>query len=138
MASPLIAIAKRQWRSYFNSPVAYVFIVLTLVISAIFTWLFGRFYEARQADLYPFFFFIPWVFAILVPLLTMGLWSEERRTKTVELMMTLPVKASQAVIGKFLAAWGLLLVVVLLSTPIVFTALKLGSPDIGKIIGGRP
>jgi len=136
MASPLIAIAKRQWRSYFNSPVAYVFIVLTLIITGILTWVLGGFYESRQADLSAFFRFIPWVFAILVPLLTMGLWSEERRTKTVEILLTLPVKASQAILGKFFAAWGLLLVVVLLSTPIAFTTMIYGSPDIGKIIGG--
>jgi len=136
MASPLIAIAKRQWRSYFNSPVAYVFIVLTLIITGILTWVLGGFYESRQADLEPFFRFIPWVFATLVPLLTMGLWSEERRTKTVEILLTLPVKASQAVIGKYIAAWSLLFVVIVLSTPIVFTTMKLGNPDLGKIICG--
>lgn len=136
MASPLFAIAKRQWRSYFNSPVAYVFIVLALVAIGLFTWTFGRFYEARQADLYPFFFFIPWIFAILVPLLCMGLWSEERRTKTVEVLLTLPVKSSQAIIGKFLAAWALLGVVIFFTLPMVFTTFWLGDPDKGRIIGG--
>ena len=136
MPSPTLTIAKRQWLSYFNSPVAYVFICLFLVLINVLTWLFGHLYEARQASLTNLHMWIPWVYAIIVPAISMGLWAEERRSHTIELLMTMPVTPTQAVLGKFLAAWGLMGVVVLFTLPFAFTMIALGDPDNGPLWGG--
>ena len=101
-------IFRREFRNYFNSPVAYVFLVAFLLLINSLTFLFGHYYEARQADLTAFFLWHPWVYLLLVPAATMGLWAEERRTGTIELLLTLPVTLGQAILGKFLAAWAFL------------------------------
>lgn len=137
MESPIKTIVKRQLSSYFTSPVAYTFIVMFLLLSALMTWLFGRLYEEpRIAHLAPFFVWTPWILSILVPALTMGLWAEERRSNTIELLLTLPTSTRQAVLGKFIAAWIMLLVVILATTPIVVTIAMLGDPDNGHVWGG--
>jgi len=102
----IAAIFRRELRSYFATPLAYVFIVIFLMVSAIFTFSFGRFFERGQADLIPFFSFHPWLYLFLVPALSMRLWAEERKSGSIELLMTLPVTIWQAVVGKFLAAWA--------------------------------
>ena len=101
----VLAIFKREFAGYFSTPVAYVFIVIFLFLMGIFTFYIGGFYERNQADLEPFFNFHPWLYLFLIPAIAMRLWSEERKTGTIELLMTLPIAIHEAVIGKFLAAW---------------------------------
>lgn len=129
-------ILAREWRAYFNSPVAYVFIVIFLTLTAFFTFNVSRFYEAGQASLDRFFFWHPWLYLILVPAVAMRLWAEERRAGTLELLLTLPVTTAQAIIGKFLAAWLFVLLALALTFPIVVTAFYLGNPDPGPIVSG--
>lgn len=135
-ACPTWAILKREWRAYFNSPVAYVFIVIFLALSAFFTFNVSRFYEAGQADLDRFFFWHPWLYLLLVPAVAMRLWAEERRTGTLELLLTLPVTTAQAIAGKFLAAWLFLVLALALTFPMVATVYYLGQPDLGPIVTG--
>ena len=130
------AIFKREFKSYFDSPVAYVFLVAFLVLVGFLTFGVAAFYERRQADLSPFFFWHPWVYLLLVPSATMGLWAEERRNGTIELLLTLPVTLTEALIGKFLAAWAFIGIALLLTFPIVLTTMWLGSPDLGAILCG--
>lgn len=129
-------IAKREWSAYFNSPVAYVFIVIFLVLAGFFTFSVSRLYEAGQADLQSFFFWHPWLYLILVPAVAMRLWAEERRSGTIELLLTMPVTTGQAVLGKFIAAWGFLLLALALTFPVVATVAYLGEPDYGPIACG--
>ncbi len=136
MSSPVCTILKREWRSYFNSPVAYVFIVIFLALAGFFTFNVSRFYEAGQATLDRFFFWHPWIYLILVPAVAMRLWAEERRTGTLELLLTFPVTTAQAIAGKFLAAWLFVLMALALTFPVVATAFYLGSPDPGPIVTG--
>lgn len=134
--SPVCTILKREWKSYFNSPVAYVFIVIFLALAGFFTFNVSGFYEAGQASLDRFFFWHPWIYLILVPAVAMRLWAEERRTGTLELLLTFPVTTQQAVAGKFLAAWLFVLLALALTFPVVATAFYLGSPDPGPILSG--
>ena len=130
------AIFKREFRSYFDSPVAYVFLVAFLVLVGFLTFGVAMFYERRQADLTPFFFWHPWVYLLLVPAVTMGLWAEERRNGTIELLLTLPITLVEALVGKFLAAWAFIGIALGLTFPIVLTTAWLGSPDVGAILCG--
>jgi ABC-2 type transport system permease protein len=129
-------IFKREFKSYFDSPVAYVFLVAFLVLLGFMTFGLAMYYERRQADLTPFFFWHPWVYLLLVPASTMGLWAEERRNGTIELLLTLPVTLVEALVGKFLAAWAFIGIALALTFPIIITTAWLGSPDTGAIIGG--
>jgi len=101
----IIAIGKRELQNYFTTPVAYVFIVIFLVLTGVFAFHIGGFYERGQADLLPFFQFHPWLYLFLIPAISMRLWAEERKSGSIELLMTLPVSTTQAVLAKFLAAW---------------------------------
>ncbi len=130
------AILKRELASYFESPVAYVFMVVFLMLAGFLTFFVSRFYESGQADLRGFFFWHPWLFLILVPAATMRLWAEERRAGTIETLLTLPVTVPQAILGKFLAAWLFLALIVALTFPIVLTTAYLGNPDRGAMAGG--
>jgi len=123
------AVFKRDFTSYFATPVAYVFIVIFLFLMGIFTFYLGGFYERNQADLEPFFRFHPWLYLFLIPAIAMRLWSEERKSGTIELLMTLPIPTWQAVIGKFLAAWAFTAVAIVLTFPMWITVNYLGSPD---------
>ncbi|HEX2940812.1 MAG TPA: ABC transporter permease subunit [Rhodopila sp.] len=134
--APTLAIAGREFRGYFATPVATVFIVIFLVLQGALTFNLGQFFDRGIADLNPFFTFIPWVFLLLIPAITMRLWAEERRLGTIELLLTLPVTQAQAVIGKFLAAWGFCAVALLLTFPFVIAVNILGSPDNGVIAAG--
>jgi len=125
----LLAIFKREFSGYFSTPVAYVFIVIFLFLMGVFTFYIGAFYERNQADLEPFFNFHPWLYLFLIPAISMRLWSEERKTGTIELLMTLPIATHEAVIGKFLAAWCFTFVAVVLTFPMWITVNYLGRPD---------
>ncbi len=128
------AIMKRELHGYFSTPVAYVFIVIFLFMTGIFTFYVGSFYERNQADLEPFFNFHPWLYLFLLPAIAMRLWSEERKTGTIELLMTLPVTVADAVVGKFLAAWIFSAVALALTFPIWITVNYLGEPDNAVIL----
>ncbi len=127
-------IVKREMASYFATPIAYVFIVIFLCLSGYFTFYFGNFYERGQADLGAFFSFHPWLYLFLVPSVAMRLWSEERKSGSIELLMTLPVTTLQAVIAKFLAAWSFIGLALIFTFPIWITVNYLGEPDNGAII----
>jgi ABC-2 type transport system permease protein len=131
-----LVIASRELRGYFATPVATVFIVIFLVLQGALTFNLGQFFDRGQADLNPFFTFIPWVFLLLIPAITMRLWAEERRLGTIELLLTLPITQGQAVLGKFLAAWAFCAIALLLTFPFVITVNILGQPDNGVIASG--
>ena len=132
----VFSIFRREFGAYFSTPLAYVFIVIFLAMSGAFTFYLGYFFERGQADLNGFFGFHPWLYLVFVPAVSMRLWAEERKSGTVELLMTLPVSTLQAVIGKFLAAWAFIAVAVLLTFPIWITVNYLGNPDNGVIVAG--
>lgn len=131
--SGTLTIFRRELRSYFATPVAYVFIVIFLLMSGAFTFYMGGFYERGQADLQPFFSFHPWLYLFLVPAVSMRMWAEERKSGTIELLLTLPVTLWQAVSGKFLAAWAFIAMALVLTFPIWLTVNYLGDPDNGVI-----
>lgn len=128
------AVLKRELKSYFLTPVAYVFMVIFLVLASSFTFYLGNFYERGQADLAAFFTWHPWLFLFLVPALSMRLWAEERKSGSIELLMTLPLEIWQAVLGKFLAAWAFTCLAIALTFPIWITVNFLGNPDNGVIL----
>lgn len=134
--SPINIILKRELSAYFATPVAYIFIIIFLMLSGVFTFYLGRFFEQSQASLSAFFNFIPWLYLVLVPAVAMRLWSEERRSGTIELLMTLPISTSQIVVGKFLAAWLFVGLALVLTFPLWLTVNYLGSPDNGVILAG--
>ncbi len=129
------AVFKRELRSYFTTPIAYVFLVVFLFFSGYLTFKNG-FFEIRQADMTAFFINMPLLFAFMVPATTMRLWAEERKTGSIELLLTLPITVTQAVLGKFFAAWVFLIIALALTFPMVITVFFLGNPDAGLIITG--
>jgi ABC-2 type transport system permease protein len=129
-------IAKRELGGYFNSPVAYVFIVIYLLLNGFFTFMLGGFFERGEANLNSFFIWHPWLYLFLVPAAGMRLWAEERRVGTLELLLTMPITAWQAIVGKFLASWLFLILALVLTFPVVITVGYLGRPDIGTIFAG--
>jgi ABC-2 type transport system permease protein len=135
--SNIWTIAKRELSGYFASPVAYVFIVIFLLLNGFFTFMLGGFFEMGEASLtYSFFRWHPWLYLFLVPAAGMRLWAEERRQGTMELLLTMPITAWQAIVGKFLASWLFLIAALALTFPIVITVGYLGAPDWGAIITG--
>lgn len=132
----LSTIIKRELAGYFSSPIAYVFIVIFLVLGGFFTFMVGGFLPRGEADLQVFFAWLPWLYLFLVPAVGMRMWSEERRLGTIELLLTLPVAPWQAILAKFLAAWIVIAVALVLTFPIPFTANYLGNPDNGVILAG--
>ena len=130
------AVFKREFKAYFDSPVAYVFMVAFLVLAGFLTFGVAMFYERRQADLTPFFFWHPWIYLLLVPAATMGSWADERRNGTAELLLTLPITLWEALIGKFLAAWAFIGIALACTFPVVLTTAYLGSPDLGAVFCG--
>lgn len=129
-------IFKREIKAYFATPVAYVFIVIFLFLTGLFTFQVAGFFEAGQATLEPFFRWHPWLYLFLIPAVSMRLWAEERRSGTIELLMTLPVQPSAAILGKFLAAWVFIAIALALTFPMVLTVNYLGEPDGGVIAAG--
>jgi ABC-2 type transport system permease protein len=130
----LLAIFKREFAAYFATPLAYVFIVIFLFAMGAFTFYIGHFFENDSADLQVFFGFHPWLYLFLVPAISMRLWAEERRSGTMELLLTLPVPLAATVVGKYLAAWAFTGVALLLTFPIWITVNYLGHPDNGVIL----
>jgi len=134
--SIVATIARRELAAYFQSPVAYVFLVIFLLLAGVFTFTFGGFFERGEASLAAFFNWVPWLFLFLVPAVGMRLWSEERRLGTIELLLTMPVASWQAILGKFVASWLFLAIALALTFPIVVTVNWLGDPDNGVIASG--
>jgi len=134
--APVSHVMRRELSGYFSTPVAWVFIVIFLVMAGVFAFYIGDFYDRGIADLDPFFTFHPWLYLFLVPAIAMRLWAEERRSGTVELLLTLPLTTGQAVLGKFLAAWLFVGLALLLTFPLWLTVNYLGDPDNGVIVAG--
>ena len=134
MLKNICTIFKKEFSIYFNSPIAYIFITVFLVVS---TWFYvSRFFLMAQADMRMYFSMLPWVFLFFVPAVTMRLWAEERKSGTIEVLLTLPFRDWEIVAGKYLAAFAFLILTVSLSFPIPVVLNYLGSPDMGPIIGG--
>ena len=130
-------IAKRELSGYFASPVAYVVIVIFLLLMGFFTFMLGGFFRAGEASLqFSFFRWHPWLYLFLVPAVGMRLWAEERRQGTLELLLTMPITAWQAIVGKFLASWLFLIIALALTFPVVLTISYLGDPDAGAVFSG--
>ena len=134
--SNIWTITKRELTGYFDSPVAYVFIVIYLLLAGFFTFTFGAFFDRGEASLGAFFMWMPWLFLFLVPAVGMRLWSEERRSGTMELLLTFPITTWQAIVGKFLASWLFLGIALALTFPVWLTVNILGDPDNGVIVAG--
>ncbi len=132
--SALLAVLRRELAAYLVTPVAYVFIVIFLALAGAFTFYLGDFYRRGQADLTPFFSYLPWLFLVLVPAVAMRLWAEERRSGTLELLLTLPIGRGAAMLGKFLAAWVFIALALALTFPLWLTVNYLGHPDNGAIL----
>ena len=130
------AVMKRELGGYFTSPIAYVFLVIFLLLTGFFTFTVGNFFERGEASLVSFFTWHPWLYLFLVPAVGMRLWSEERRLGTLELLLTMPITAWQAIVGKFLASWAFLGLALALTFPVVITVNWLGDPDNGVIFAG--
>jgi len=130
------AIFKREFKSYFATPLAMIFLTTFLILTGVFTFKLGRFYEQGQAGLSSFFVWHPWLYLFIVPAVSMRLWAEERRSGTIEQLFTLPVSLMEAMVGKFLAAWAFLALGLVLTFPIVLTVCYLGDPDLGVILVG--
>ncbi len=136
MMTRVATIARREFAAYFASPLAAVFLVIYLFMAGVFTFQLGGFYDRGQADLRPFFQGQPWLNLFLVPALSMRLWAEDRRTGTIELLLTLPFNIRDLVLGKFLAAWAFATLALVLTVPLWFTVAWLGNPDHGTILVG--
>ena len=130
---PTWLVFKREFAAYFATPVAAVFLIVFLALAAGLTFFMTGFFDRGQADLSGFFFWHPWLFLVLMPAIAMRLWAEERRSGTIEILMTLPVSPWQIVLGKWLAAWAFAALALALTTPIWITVNILGSPDNGVI-----
>ncbi len=134
----VVPVFRREFKSYFSSPLGYVFIVIFLLASGYLTVSrdFGRFLEIRQANLDAFFAFVPWIFVVLVPAVAMRLWAEERKSGTIEFLLTLPISLEGAYVGKFLAGWIFISFSLLLTWPVIYQVGRLGDPDWGVILTG--
>ena len=132
--SAVSSIFRREFVSYFATPLAAVFIIIFLLLAGAFTFFLGDFFETGQADLQAFFRFHPWLYLLLVPAVAMGLWAEERKSGTLELLLTQPVSVWQAVLGKFFAAWAFVGLALVFSFPIWITVNWLGDPDNGVVL----
>ena len=132
--SAVSSIFRREFASYFATPLAAVFIIIFLLLAGAFTFFLGDFFETGQADLQAFFRFHPWLYLLLVPAMAMGLWAEERKSGTLELLLTQPVSLWQAVLGKFFAAWAFVGLALVLTFPIWITVNWLGDPDNGVVL----
>lgn len=132
--SALGAIFRREFAAYFATPIAFVFLIIFLFSMGVFTFYIGRFYDNDVADLSVFFGFQPWLYLFLIPALAMRLWAEERRSGSIELLLTLPLPVWATVLGKFLAAWVFAGLALALTFPIWITVNYLGHPDNGVIM----
>ncbi|MEC9153184.1 MAG: ABC transporter permease subunit [Pseudomonadota bacterium] len=129
-------VIRRELADYFTTPVAYVFIIVFLVLLGALTFFMGSFFGRGQADLSAFFQFHAWVYMLLIPAISMRMWAEERKSGTIELLMTLPLSLKQVVIGKYLAAVIFVTITLALTFPLWITVNYLGDPDNGIILTG--
>lgn len=129
-------VVRRELAGYFATPVAYVFIVIFLALLSALTFFMGNFFARGQADLAAFFQFHAWVYMLLIPAISMRMWAEERRSGTIELLMTLPLTLCQVVLGKYLAAVVFTAIALALTFPLWITVNYLGEPDNGAILAG--
>lgn len=136
MSRMITVICRRELVSYFATPIALIFLTVFLVLNGLFTFKIQGFFEQGQADLRGFFVWHTWLYLFIVPAISMRLWAEERRSGSIELLLTLPVTIAEAMIGKFLAAWLFIGLALLLTFPMVITVLYLGNPDLGAIFAG--
>lgn len=127
-------IAKREFSAYFATPLAIVFLTIFVALTGAFAFYIGGFFDRGQADLAPFFAYHPWLYLLLVPAVAMRLWAEERKSGTIELLMTLPVSPQEAILGKFFAAWAFIGLALILTFPMWITVNALGDPDNGVIL----
>ena len=132
--SAMGAIFRREFGAYFATPIAFVFLIIFLFSIGIFTFYVGNFYGNGAADLSVFFDFQPWLYLFLIPALAMRLWAEEKRSGSIELLLTLPLPVWATVLGKFLAAWVFAGLALALTFPIWITVNYLGHPDNGVIV----
>lgn len=130
----MFVVFKRELKSYFATPLAAIFIIIFLVMAGIFTFFLGDFFAWGQADLHSFFMFHPWLYLFLIPAIAMRLWAEERRSGTIEILLTLPLSVTEVVLGKFLAAWVFTGCALLLTFPMWISVNILGHPDNGVIL----
>ena len=124
-----LAIVRRELAAYFTTPIAYVFIVIFVALAGVFTFQVGNYFARGLADLQPFFLYLPWLMLVLAPAVSMRLWAEERRSGTIELLLTLPVTTTQAVLGKWVAGWLFLGVALMATFGLWITVNWLGAPD---------
>ena len=135
--SNVVTVAKRELTGYFASPLAYVFIVIFLLLSGFLSFMAGQFFERGEASLAePFFTWHPWLFMFLASAIGMGLWAEEQKSGTIELLFTMPITPWQAILGKYISSWLVLILALVLTFPMVLTVTYLGNPDLGAIAGG--
>src|SRR5262245_6982118 len=127
-------VAKRELQAYFATPIATVFLVIFVALTGAFAFYFGNFFDRGQADLSTFFIYHPWIYLLLVPAIGMRLWAEERKSGTIELLMTLPISPWEAILGTFAAAWAFIGLALLLTFPMWITVNMLGQPDNGVIL----
>jgi ABC-2 type transport system permease protein len=125
----MLAIYRRELLSYLTTPTAYVFVAVFLFAIGLFTFQVGGLFEARRADLAPFFAFHPWIFMVFLPAIAMRMWAEETRSGALELLLTLPAPTWSLVLGKYLAAWTVAAAALLMTIPLWITVNVLGSPD---------
>jgi ABC-2 type transport system permease protein len=131
--NPMRVLMRREFQSYFATPVAYVFLVIFLILTGFTTFWLGNWFEANQPTLSGFFQYHPWLYLVLMPAIAMRTWAEERNAGTIELLLTLPIELKHAVISKFLAAWAFAGLALLLTTPMWILVNYLGEPDNGVI-----
>jgi len=136
MLSTVGTVFGREFRAYFATPLAAIFLVVFLALSGAMTFFVSNFFDRNSADLSAFFAWLPWLFLVLLPAIGMRLWAEERRQGTIELLMTMPVRPSAIVVGKFLAGWAFTAVALACTTPLWITVNWLGAPDNGVIAAG--
>lgn len=127
-------IGKREFLAYFSTPLASVFLTIFVALTGAFAFYIGGFFENGEANLGAFFGYHPWLYLLLVPAVAMRLWAEERKSGTVELLMTLPIAPIEAILGKFAAAWAFVGIALLLTFPMWISVNVLGSPDNGIIL----
>ncbi len=132
----VLTVFRREFAGYFATPVAFIFIIIFLALAGSFTFYMGYFIERGNADLQTFFLFHPWLYLLLIPAVSMRLWAEERRQGTIELFLTLPISLTEAVVGKYLAAWAFVGLALALTFPMWITVNVLGDPDNGVIAAG--
>lgn len=132
--NPLFVITKREFLGYFTTPIAWIFLIVFVMFSAILTFYAGDFFVRNQADMQSFFTFQPWLYVLMIPAISMRLWAEERHQGTIELLMTLPFSTTQLVLGKFLASLAFMALALFLTIPVWITVNYLGTPDNGVII----